>query len=113
MKDFELRRPAEDYAVHIRVERDGPRGLSLLFRAGNVVTLVPLDAPIGDGSKCPNGAPRTLRSALLEHLLVGATIEAPAQAPATRAAVPGEARELLFEHDADGNIVRAIDQRAR
>jgi uncharacterized caspase-like protein len=118
-KGIAIRRPDEDYPVAVYVRDDGANGPSLLFRAGDVLTIVALDAALGDG--------RTVRGALLEALLKGCTVAAsvpeasappPAPAPAAGAGIPtirllvgaeGEpARSILFEHDADGNITRAV-----
>lgn len=111
MKDFEIRRPSEDYAVHFKMAQDAGSP-ALAIRTGDRVTIVPLDRLL------PNNSGKTVRAALLEALFQGCQVESrtftsSAPASATGAAMPGEAREILFEHDADGNIIRAIDQRAR
>lgn len=111
MKSFEIRRPSTDQPVVLMCTSDGKNGYSLAVKIADVVTLIPLDAPLADGSKCQNGAPRTVRLALLEQLLVGCTLD-PGAAPAPAARSGREVRELLFELDDEGNIRRAIDQPA-
>jgi hypothetical protein len=85
-KSFEIRRPGKGHALYLNVEKDGPRGPSLVIhnQGDAAVTVVALDVPIGDGSKNADGSPRTLRAALLEKLLQGCSMT-PGSPPSARA----------------------------